>query len=509
MDTPRTSAGTAATPAVELFGSFHLGGTELALPVAALQEVVNYPAAVTPVPLAPAHLLGLFNLRGTLIPIVDLSQLLHLPNQGERALSKIAIVELGEVRVGLLFDSTGEILRVPAAQKIAFDRADNAPPVICGALKLNGGERILQILSAAALLGLPDVPQLHHRAAASARRVQQRRQTVSFRVAGAHLALPMAAIQEIIRVPAMHPSPLADAVCIGMLNLRGTTVPVIDFTRFMGLTRADAATPDDVAHADQRRIVVLNQNQLHVGLLVDEVRSIVGYRDDELMAMPAYSRRHVALFAGCLGDEGRDSIILLNPDALCAHEQIAAIARGHHELYRNRPQVGATARERNGARETYVTFRLVHLLGVRIGQLREVIDFSGEIVVTPGAPAFVRGVLQLRRELVTVIDVRAMYEMPPYEDVTHAKILIVEHLGEKYGLVVDAVDNIVTIEAASRIPVPAMLTRQLGNGFGNGMKEAVELPGRGTLMLIDLATLCERAAFEAEACVDQAASIVC
>jgi purine-binding chemotaxis protein CheW len=499
MDLTRNAAATTGTPAVELFGSFHLGETELALPVAALQEVVNYPAAVTPVPLAPAHLLGLFNLRGTLIPIVDLRQLLHLPERGERSASKIAIVELGDARVGLLFDATGEILRVPAAQKIAFDRPDNAPLVICGALKLNDGDRILQILSAAALLGLPDVPQLHHRAAASGRRVQPRRQTVSFRVAGAHLALPMAAIQEIIRVPAMHPSPLADAICIGMLNLRGTTLPVIDFTRFMGLARDDAAAPDEAASADERRIVVLSQNDVHVGLMVDEVRSIVAYRDDELMAMPAYSRRHVALFAGCLGNEGRDSIILLNPDALCAHERIAAIARGHHDLFRNRPQTGATARERSLARETYVTFRLIHLLGVRIGQLREVIDYSNDIVVTPGTPAFVRGALQLRRELVTVIDVRAMYDMPPYDDMTHAKILIVEHRGEKYGLVVDAVDNIVTIEAASRIPVPAMLTRQLGNGFGNGMKEAVELPGRGTLMLIDPATLCERAAAEADA----------
>lgn len=101
--------------------------------------------------------------------------------------------------------------------------------------------------------------------------------------------------------------------------------------------------------------------------------------------------------------------------------------------------------------------------------------------------------------MVTVIDVRAMYGMPPYEDPTHAKILIVEHRGEKYGLVVDAVDNIVTIESGSRIPVPAMLTRQLGNGWGNGMTEAVELPGRGTLMLIDLATLCERVAVESVA----------
>jgi purine-binding chemotaxis protein CheW len=497
MDINATSA---SSSAVELFGSFHLGETELALPVAALQEVVNYPAAVTPVPLAPTHLLGLFNLRGTLIPIVDLRQLLHLPDDTARAASKIAIVELGDVRVGLQFDTTGEILRVPAAQKITFERTDHAPPIICGALKLDGGERILQILSAAALLGLPDVPQLHHRAAATERRVQQaqRRQTVSFRVAGAHLALPMAAIQEIIRVPAMHPSPLADEVCIGMLNLRGTTVPVIDFARLMGLTREQAAAPGLAAAADERRIVVFNQHDVHVGLMVDEVRSIVGYRDDELMVMPAYSRRHVALFVGCLGNEGRDSIILLSPDALCKHSQIAALAQGHRELYRDRTPAAATSNRRGGTRETYVTFRLGHLLGVRISQLREVIDYPDEIVATPGAPGFVRGVLHLRRELLTVIDVRAMYGMSQYEDLAHAKILIVEHRGEKYGLVVDAVDNIVTIDSASRIPLPTVLTRQLGNGLGNGMTEAVELPGRGTLMLIDPATLCERVTVESE-----------
>ncbi len=502
MPIMETRTGSTGLSSIELYGSFLLGQTELALPVAALQEVVNYPAAVTPVPLAPDHLLGLFNLRGTLIPIVDLRQLLHLPSEGVQSTSKIAIVELGDMRVGLLFDTTGEILRVPAAQRIVFERADHAPAVICGALKLDGGERILQILSAAALLGLPDVPQLHHRAGAAERRAQQaqRRQTVSFRVAGAHLALPMAAVQEIIRVPAMHPSPLADDICIGMLNLRGTTVPVIDFVRFMGLTHGEPVTRADLGTvADERRIVVFNQMDVHVGLLVDEVRSIVGYRDDELLAMPSYSRRHVALFAGCLGNEGRDSIILLNAEALCSHERITAIAQGHRDLYRDKTQQAATRQRGGGARETYVTFRLGHLLGVRIGQLREVIDYSDEVVVTPGAPDFVRGVLQLRREMVTVIDVRAMYSMSPYEDLAHAKILIVEHRGEKYGLVVDAVDNIITIEAASRIPVPAMLTRQLANGWGNGMTEAVELPGRGTLMLIDLATLCERAALEAQA----------
>lgn len=490
---------------VEQFGSFMLAGTELALPVASLQEVVNYPASVTPVPLAPSHLIGLFNLRGTLIPVVDPRPLLRLPeDNATRSVSKIAIVELDEARVGLLFDSTGEIVRVPAEQRIAIEPADDHAPVICGVLKLDGGDRILQVLSAAALLGLPDVPHLQQRAARNERRAQQaqRHQTVSFRVAGAHLALPINAIQEIIRVPALHPSPLADAVCVGMLNLRGMTVPVIDFARFLDLSTRNAAIYTEAAHADERRIIVLKQADAHFGLLVDEVRSIVGYRDDELMQMPAYSRRHVALYTGCIGGEGRENMILLGPEALVADPRISAIANGHRDLYRHAAGGGAGARERNrGVRETYVTFRLGNLLGVRIAQLREVIDYCDDITPTPGSPGFVLGVLTLRRELVTVIDVRSMCGMPVCDDLSHAKVLIVEHCEEKFGLVVDAVDNIVTIDSADRIPVPLILRQQAGGGLSYCMKEAVELPGRGTLMLIDVSVLCERAAAEGEVVV--------
>lgn len=498
--------------AVELYGSFHLGQTELALPVAALQEVVNYPAAVTRVPLAPPHLLGLFNLRGTLIPIVDLCQLLRLPGDRARPAGKIAIVELGEARVGLLFDGTGEILRVPAAQKVAFEPPANGVAVIAGALKLNGGERILQILSAAALLGLPDMPRLQHRADSMQRRAQRalRQQTVSFRAAGAHVALPMAAIQEIIRVPALLASPLADELCIGMLNLRGATLPVVDLARFLGAgsggdTEAEESSsePGNQAATDERRIVIFQQQDVHVGLLVDEVRSIVGYHADDLLPMPAYCARQVSLFAGCFGHDGQDSIILLSPAALLAHPQLAAIAEGHRELYRAAGAAaavtGPNARRHTGVRETYVMFRLGHLLGVRIRQLREVIDYGGEIVTTPGAPSFVRGVLHLRRELITVVDVRAMLGMAPYDDLAQTKILIVEHGGEKFGLVVDTVDNIVTLDDGERVPVPGVLLQQAGAALRGCMTEAVELPGRGMLMLIDLGRLCEHVWLEVAA----------
>ena len=55
----------ASDPAAELFGSFHLGGDEFALPASCIREVVNYPAKVTALPLSPAYLEGMFTLRGS------------------------------------------------------------------------------------------------------------------------------------------------------------------------------------------------------------------------------------------------------------------------------------------------------------------------------------------------------------------------------------------------------------------------------------------------------------
>jgi purine-binding chemotaxis protein CheW len=85
---------------MQLFGSFHLGEIELALSASMLQEVVNYPSSMTRVPMGPPFLLGLFNLRGALIPIVQLAQLLQLPATDASDESKIAIIEIEGARAG-------------------------------------------------------------------------------------------------------------------------------------------------------------------------------------------------------------------------------------------------------------------------------------------------------------------------------------------------------------------------------------------------------------------------
>lgn len=498
---------------IEVFGSFHLGDVEFALPIAALQEVVNYPERLTPVPLSPPFLLGLFNLRGTLIPIVDLKPLLAISLDAAPRTTpvaeKIAIVDVDGVRVGLLFDSTSEILRVRASQRTGFeyDPSHTAPQVVSGAIKLDGGDRILQILAPSALVHIENMPQLLARQALTApqrRQQRQRLQCVSFTVEHSRLALPMSAIREIIRIPELQNSALASVFCVGMLNLRGTVVPVIDFAHFLGL---HASRPEaDIAGtpSDPRRILIVKQEDVHFGLLVDAVDSIVTYFADELLAMPSFSASHAQLFSGCITREQADDIVLLNADELFTHSQVLELTRGHRELYRETDNVqrakasdsarhGAGAKSGRGTRHAYVSFRLQHMLAVRLDQLREIIHDSPDVMPAPGAPSFVRGMLNLRRELVTIVDLRALYGMPPQDDAQARKILVIEHGKDKFGLLVDAIENIVTLDEADKLPVPAMLLGRATHEMRNDMREAVELPAADgtarTAMLLDLQPL--------------------
>lgn len=499
MDSPASPPPTASQDAMQLFGSFHLGEFELALPIGALQEVVPFPASITRVPLAPPHLLGLFNLRGMLIPLADLGRFMGLSETADRGDARVAVVASGAARLGVLFDRTGEMLRLPAGQVVPFRHGSESLGLIESAFHL--GERILQVLSADALTRLPGLPQVLNpdlAEQARQRRLAQgrRQQAVSFRAGGRHMALPMGAIHEIIRLPPLEHSVLADDRCLGRVHLRGHPVPVVDFARFLGLAAAGSGGPDEADGEDLRRVLVLRQDESYLGLQVDEVDSIVGYLDGQVLPMPPIEGQ-TGLIAGCISrkDSGQDDLALVDAPGLHADPFLAHLATGHRELYLVAADEAAAAQAgQRRLRETWVTFQLDRLMGLRIEQLCEVIDYDPSLMRPPGAPPFVRGVLNLRQKLITVVDLRTLYGMEQAPDPAACKILIVDHAGAKYGLVADSVQSILGIDRAEKLRVPALVSHHLHPELQRDLHEVAELPEHGTVLLLDAAPLLRRIA---------------
>ncbi|MDX9873365.1 MAG: chemotaxis protein CheW [Spongiibacteraceae bacterium] len=91
----------------------------------------------------------------------------------------------------------------------------------------------------------------------------------------------------------------------------------------------------------------------------------------------------------------------------------------------------------------WVTFRLAgETYGINVMQVQEVLRYS-EIAPVPGAPSYVLGIVNLRGNVVTVLDTRARFGLPPAEVTDQTRIVIIEADKHVIGILVDAVAEVV------------------------------------------------------------------
>ncbi|WP_250031715.1 chemotaxis protein CheW [Paractinoplanes maris] len=96
----------------ELFVVFRLDDEEYAVDVDTVQEIIRVPEALIRVPKSFDFVEGLVNLRGTVLPVVDLRTRLGLPRGERDERQRIVVLIIGGVRTGFIVDSVAEVARV-------------------------------------------------------------------------------------------------------------------------------------------------------------------------------------------------------------------------------------------------------------------------------------------------------------------------------------------------------------------------------------------------------------
>ncbi len=104
----------AAEPGAEVLEmlSFRLGGEEYVIMVEQVREVLKL-RETTPVPHAPAYVLGVISLRGAVLPVIDLGRRLGLAGGVRDEKSRIIVVGIGEEEAGLIVDRVTGVVRFP------------------------------------------------------------------------------------------------------------------------------------------------------------------------------------------------------------------------------------------------------------------------------------------------------------------------------------------------------------------------------------------------------------
>ena len=463
---------------MEIVGTFFLNGQEFALRADSVREVVGMPERVTPIPLSPDCLEGIFTLRGAAIPLLNLGRIFDPMAPRAHAAQRVAIIDHDDIQVGLLFDATGEVLRVRPEQRASLGyQQGKGEGVVAGAITLNDGARIVQMLDAAALVRIDNVPQVraHASVARDAWRMRflrqaQGRKCITFTVGGLRFSLAMEAIQEIMRVPELLPSVMLGRLCKGWLNLRGAPVGVVDFGALLQCA-------PDLGDEDARRILVVRIGGDQLGLLVDAVDDIRPYFDTDILPIPMLGTARGAMYRGCLPNAELGDTLFLDHARLFSDLEVAEICAGHRRLYAQEASNACAAAKRATGRRVYLAFSLDTGWAADIGQVREIVDFAGAVTRPPGMPDCVHGMMQVRQQMVCVIDLRRLYGMAPLEERTNCRILVLEHEGERFGLIVDRVDTILSLPDSQRRPSPQLLRANGPQDMRRDSAEVLEVPG--------------------------------
>ncbi|HEY4171890.1 MAG TPA: chemotaxis protein CheW [Rhodopila sp.] len=478
-----------------------------ALPVEEVAEVVRTPAYAR-VPHSPRGLLGIANLRGSVLPVASLGGLLG-QGTGDIGQASRAIVLSGAVPMAFVVEAVDALVSVDSQQVETAQAMLAAEPGerLRGAFHTGTNQIVAKILDIQGLLatafalreqpaGRGQVAARHDARQDTAAAAADSGRLVSFEVAGQEYALDLDAVLEIITVPAGRVVvPGSESLALGVTSYRDTLLPLFSLRGLLGLPAAQA-------WQDAAKIVIVMVRGALVGLVVDRMGAIMP-ADPELIeptpsALAARIGGEARVRAIYRGGAGKRLISILSPDMLFRGEIMERLMQDRDA---DRTMGGTRAQHTSDA-VTFLVFRLGDdEFGLPIGVIDEVTRMPSQITKVPNTPAFLEGVCNLRGQVVPVVDQRLRFGMPPLADGSRRRLIVVRTAHHRAGLIVDSVSEVMRTDTDAIAEAPNLTgeATRLVNGIIN-----LEQTGRIVLVLdpAELLTRAERGlldAFQVEA----------
>ncbi|EGG94228.1 Positive regulator of CheA protein activity (CheW) [gamma proteobacterium IMCC1989] len=140
-------------------------------------------------------------------------------------------------------------------------------------------------------------------------------QWVTFRLAGETYGINVMQVQEVLRYSEIAPVPGAPPYVLGIINLRGNVVTVIDTRHRFGLTSGELT--------ESTRVVIIEADNHVIGILVDSVAEVVYLRQSEVENAPNVGNDESAKFIQGVCHKNDELLILIELDKLLTDSEWA------------------------------------------------------------------------------------------------------------------------------------------------------------------------------------------
>jgi purine-binding chemotaxis protein CheW len=458
---------------------FRIAGETFGLRLATVAEVARLPELAR-MPLVPPYLLGLANLRGIVLPVVSLRILLHLPDKEANEQNRLVVLR-GDTPVGFLVDRIERLTQIASDQLEAGADTDSA---LDGVIKGVEGESTIKILSPPRLLA-GKFTQLGVPASVSASRppvtmtasvaapARELISLLSLSLGQQEYALPLDRVREIIPLPDhVAELPRPETAVLGVITLQDRLLPVVSLRALLGLPAAGEGQK-------RSKIVVVSLGTGVVGVVADATREILRVDPEIIDPAPALLTRgegEAEISSICRVDNGRRLVALLSPDQLFRPDLVRRILaeQGIADQSQSSPETSAMAHEQ------FIIFRLgMQDYGVPIAAVAEIARPPDDITRLPKAPAFIDGVMNLRGNVVPIINLRRRFDLDATEHAASHRILILAVGGVTAGFLVDSVSEIMKAPIDSIQPAPEVSQEQM-----RLISRVINLEADGRLILL-------------------------
>lgn len=502
---PGTGDADASRSADRQFVTFNVAGEMFAVPMAPVQEIIRVPD-VARMPLSPPALDGLANLRGRVLPIVNLRRMFQADAREQDDATRALVINLGQP-LGFVVDRVASVVSIepaeiePASSIQSIVQADYLTGVINRAdaegqrqlMLVLDFERLIQDqfsqVQAGAAQGLAAAANEARASQAAAEGTVDELRLVSFTVDGQEYAIDIANVQEIVQRPAdITAVPNTPAHVLGLMSLRQRLLPLVSLRCLFGMADAEASE-------HQRIVVVGLPGGAQVGLVTDTVKEVLSVPRQQADAMPGVLSRDQQLqeFESiCRLDEGRRLVSIIATDRLLGMQAMreALNATAGYTAEAQDPAAKDDTMNRLSAQRSteastdddaqVVIFRLgAEEFGVPIMSVQEIVRVPETLTRVPKTPRFVEGVINLRGTVLPVIDQRSRLGMDTVERNDRQRIMVYTLAGQRTGFIVDSVAEVLRIGRGHIEPAPELSDEQ-----GRLITQVAKLDGDQRLVLL-------------------------
>ena len=460
------------------FVIFHVADEMFAVPLAEVQEIIRMPEVVH-VPLSPAALEGLANLRGTVLPVIRLRQIFGMSAVDHDDATRVVILDQGRP-VGLVVDRVANVVTVENDRIEAVDAIQGTVDndLMTGMIKASDGKSMVMILDAGKVVArefhavgkalkqaLGNENGGHgdgQKERAAAIDGSDESQLVSFEVEGQEYALPIEQVQEIVQIPEQITEvPNTASHVLGVMTLRNRLLPLVSLRDMFGLASQSVT--------DTNKIVVVSlgtgATAMSVGVMMDSVKEVLRVGRSVIDPMPALLSRDGNLGeiqSICRLNDGKRLVSILSSERMFNTGEIRAVVDG------SGMEKATMADDSTGAdggiiddEEQFVVFRLMNEeFGVPIDSVQEIVRVPDQLTRVPKTPDFLEGVVNLRGVVLPVVDQRRRFDLPPMERNDRQRIMVYTIRGVRTGFIVDQVLEVMRIPASLIGPSPTLSEEQ-------------------------------------------------